>query len=118
MQRFVATAAQHAGAYADLLVDVAAELRASLKLRVGLLTAAIILGVGGIVSVWASIVLFAWQLQSRNALALVVAGVLVLGGLLCAWLAMRSGKRGPRRIRLAQELRLDRELLDSWSHSQ
>jgi hypothetical protein len=49
--------------------------------------------------------------------ALLMATALVLAGLLCSWLAMRTGKRGPGRVRLVQELRLDRELLDTWSQS-
>jgi uncharacterized membrane protein YqjE len=117
MQPLVAVA-RHAGAYADLLVEVAAEMRASLKLRVELLAASIVLGVAGIVSIWASIVLYAWELSSRNTIAVLVAAALAVAAVLCAWLAIRGRRRGPREIRLAQELRLDRELLDTWSHSQ
>jgi uncharacterized membrane protein YraQ (UPF0718 family) len=117
MERLVATVVKHAAAYADLLVDVAGEMRASLKLRIELLTASIVLGVAGIVSTWASIVLYAWELPSRNTIAILVAAALVAAAVLCAWLAIRSGGRGVGRTRLAQELRLDRELLDTWSHS-
>jgi uncharacterized membrane protein YraQ (UPF0718 family) len=117
MRHLVATTIRHAGAYADLLVEVAREMRTSLRQRVALLTAAIILGVAGIVSIWASIVLYAWALPSRNTVALLVAALLVGAAMLCAWLAVRSGRRGPGRLRLAQELRLDRELLDTWSNS-
>lgn len=109
--------ARHAGAYADLLVEVTGELRAALEFRIKLLTAAVVLGVAGIVSIWASIVLYVWQLPARNTIAMLVAAALALAAVLCAWLAVRGGKRGPGRIRLAQELRLDRELLDTWSRS-
>jgi len=115
MRRLVATAVRHAGAYADLLAVVAGEMRVAFKRRLGLVLAALILGVGGIVSVWASVVLYAWNLPSRNVVALLMATALVLAALLCSWLAMRTGKRGPGRVRLVQELRLDRELLDTWS---
>lgn len=117
MQRLVATAARHAAAYADLLVDVAGEMQASLKVRVELLTASIVLGVAGIVSAWATIVLYAWELPSRNTIAMFAAALLVAVAVLCGWLAVRGGRRGPERTRLAQELQLDRELLDTWSHS-
>jgi uncharacterized membrane protein YraQ (UPF0718 family) len=105
------------GAYADLLVEVAAEMRASFKLRVELLVASIILGGAGIVSTWASIVLFVWELPTRNAIALIAAAVLLATAVLCAWLAIRGGRRGAGQTRLAQELRLDRELFDAWSQS-
>jgi uncharacterized membrane protein YraQ (UPF0718 family) len=118
MQRLVATAARHAAAYADLLIDVAGEINASLKLQVELLTASIVLGVAGIVATWASIVLYAWELPSRNIVATLMAVMLVAAAVLCARLAIRSGRRGPKGARLEQELRLDRELLDTWSHSQ
>ncbi len=117
MQPLVA-AAKHAGAYADLLVEVAAEMRASLKLRVELLVASIVLGGAGIVSIWASIVIYVWELPTRNAIAFVVAAALLATAVLCAWLAIRGGRRGAGQTRLAQELRLDRELLDTWSQSQ
>jgi uncharacterized membrane protein YqjE len=110
-------AARRAGDYADLLVDVAAEMRATLKFRIELLTGAIVLAVAGIVSIWATIVLYAWDLPSRNTIAMLMAALLTAAAVLCAWLAVRGVKRGPGEIRLAHQLRLDRERLDSWSHS-
>ena len=110
-------AARHAGAYAELLVEVAAEMRASLKVRIELLVASIILGAAGIVSIWASIVLYVWELPTRNAIALIVAALLLATAVLCAWLGIRGGKRGAGQTRLAQELRLDRELFNTWSQS-
>jgi uncharacterized membrane protein YqjE len=117
MRRLVATAVRHVGAYADLLAVVASETQAAFKRRLGLLVAALTLGVGGIVSIWATVVLYAWNLPSRNVVALLVATALILAALLCCWLAVRTGKRGPGKTRLAHELRLDRELLESWSQS-
>jgi uncharacterized membrane protein YqjE len=117
MRRLVATAVRHAGAYADLLAVVAGEMRVAFKRRLGLLMAALTLGVGGIVSIWATVVLYAWNLPSRNVVALLLATALIVAALLCCWLAVRTGKRGPGKARLAHELRLDRELLESWSQS-
>ena len=108
---------RHLDAYAELLSTVAAETQAHFKRRVAWLLAGMVLGVSGLVGAWACLVLFLWDQPSRNNIAVLSAVALLVLGVLCGWLASRTGAPGPSRSRLLNELRLDRQLLDEWSQS-
>jgi len=93
-------------------------MRGNIKRRLLLGTCALVLVLGGVVGLWAALLLFIWELPTRNVLVLALATVLSCAGALCGWLAARPDKHAAHKTRLRQELQLDRELFKAWSQRQ